>query len=117
MGKCSYCNLTIKEHDSRWESHGLAGFCSQKCQSIIFPAECKAARALLGLTQAQLAKASKVSLTSIRIFEGGGCNHRLKLLAKIKLTLSRMGVEFKSTKNKLGLALSKSNMSNERVIK
>ncbi len=57
-------------------------------------AQIRAARALLNWTQADLAKASKLSLTAINKFEREAGNPRLNTLRKIQDAFEQNGVEF-----------------------
>lgn len=60
---------------------------------MIEPAQCRAARALLEWTQADLAEKASISSVSVRAFEKGGemRNNNRKL---IRLTLEAAGVTF-----------------------
>ena len=60
----------------------------------ISPALCKAARALTGMTQAQLSEGSGVSLRSIVHFEAGERTPIPNNLAAICRALETAGVEF-----------------------
>jgi len=54
----------------------------------------RAARALLGWTQADLARAAKLSLTAVNTFERDASNPRLRTLMQIQSALEAHGVEF-----------------------
>ncbi len=54
----------------------------------------KAARALLGLKQSELATASNISLTSLNNIERGVTSPRVKTLEGIKSSLESFGIEF-----------------------
>ena len=60
----------------------------------ISSSQCRAARAMLDMTQAQLAEASNVSLRSIIHFEKGERTPVPNNLAAIKAALEAEGVEF-----------------------
>lgn len=60
----------------------------------VFVAPCRAARAMVDMTQAQLADASKVSLRSIIHFEKGERTPVPNNLAAIRAALDAEGVEF-----------------------
>jgi transcriptional regulator with XRE-family HTH domain len=57
------------------------------------PAQCRAARALLGWSQQQLADASGVGVVTVRQFEGGGSEPRRATLAVIASAIAAAGVE------------------------
>jgi predicted transcriptional regulator len=61
----------------------------------------RAARALLGLSQSELAKKSKVALRTLSRMEesDGAVNARTATLTRIVLTLERAGVEFLDSGN------------------
>ncbi len=56
--------------------------------------QCRAARALLGWTQDQLASASRVGLATLRVFEAGGSQPRNATLTVLRQALESAGVQF-----------------------
>ena len=60
----------------------------------ISPAQCRAARSLLGWTQSELEAASKVARKTISDFEGEVTTPRGKTLEILKTALEAAGVEF-----------------------
>jgi transcriptional regulator with XRE-family HTH domain len=58
------------------------------------PAQCRAARALIGWSQDQLAAASKVSKTTLANFEAGSRLPYVRTLEDISKALEAAGVEF-----------------------
>lgn len=60
----------------------------------ITPALCRAARALLGWHQADLAKAAQVGLTTLRNFEAGKSSLMANNLKAIEMVLEAAGIEF-----------------------
>ncbi len=62
--------------------------------TIITPAQCRAARGLLGLTQAEVAKVSGVSLRTIAHFEAGERRPISANLKAIQQMLEKSGVRF-----------------------
>ncbi|NDE90640.1 MAG: XRE family transcriptional regulator [Alphaproteobacteria bacterium] len=56
----------------------------------------RAARALLGWTQAELARAAKLSLAAVNNLERDASNPRLRTLAQIQSALESHGVEFQN---------------------
>jgi predicted transcriptional regulator len=63
---------------------------------VIMGSHIRAARALLGWAQGELAKRSKVALRTIRRMEGfdGGVSARTETLTRVVVTLEKAGVEF-----------------------
>ncbi len=61
---------------------------------MILPETCRAARALLGLTQAELAAASSVGLSTIKNFEAGSYEPIINNRKAIQAALEAAGVEF-----------------------
>lgn len=61
---------------------------------MILPATCRAGRALVGLTQAQLAAAASVGLSTIKNFEAGSYEPILNNRRAIQAALEAVGVEF-----------------------
>lgn len=62
---------------------------------MIHPSQCRAARALLNWTQADLAERTSISAVSIRAFERGG-EMRESNLRLIRLTFEAAGVTFQN---------------------
>lgn len=60
---------------------------------MISPRQCKAARALLGWTQADLAEAAKIPMDTISRFENGKSDTRGNALIEIQKALRRGGVK------------------------
>ncbi len=58
------------------------------------PAQCKAARALVGMTQPQLAKAGKVGLSTVVDFERARRPVSSEATAALRQALEKAGVEF-----------------------
>ncbi|TIM87719.1 helix-turn-helix domain-containing protein [Mesorhizobium sp.] len=56
--------------------------------------QCRAARALIGWSQQQLADAAAVGVATIRVFEGGGSEPRSATLQVLCLALEAAGVVF-----------------------
>lgn len=56
------------------------------------PAQCRAARALLGWTQERLAEEAEVGVVTIRQFEGGASKPRRATLAAIRRAMENVGV-------------------------
>jgi transcriptional regulator with XRE-family HTH domain len=61
---------------------------------MITPGQCRAARALLDLTQPQLAEASNISLRTIVNFEKGNRATNPGSIALIERALEAAGIEF-----------------------
>lgn len=61
---------------------------------MIAPAQIRAARALIGWTQAELARASAVSEISIKNIERGVTDPRVSTMAAIEAAFQRAGVIF-----------------------
>lgn len=61
---------------------------------MISPAQCRAARALIGLSQDDLAAVSKVSKATIANFETGKRSSYPRTLDDIRVALEAAGVEF-----------------------
>jgi len=57
-------------------------------------AQCRAARGLLDWTQTKLSESAKVSLSTVKGFEGGRSAPVLQNLAAIRAALEAAGVEF-----------------------
>ncbi len=62
----------------------------------MLPKYCKAARALLGWKQADLAHLSKVSLTAVKNFENATGQTRDKTILALRAALETAGIEFSS---------------------
>lgn len=58
------------------------------------PAQCRAARAWLDISQIELAKAAGVSPSTIRDFESGGRRLIANNLNAIRVSLEKRGIEF-----------------------
>jgi transcriptional regulator with XRE-family HTH domain len=58
------------------------------------PAQCRAARALLGITQSQLARAAKLGLSTIVDFEKERRAVSDESIKAVKAALQRAGIEF-----------------------
>ena len=63
-------------------------------ESEMTSAQCRAARALLGWSQQQLADAANVGVATIRTFEPGKSKPYGRTLADIRKALEAAGVEF-----------------------
>jgi transcriptional regulator with XRE-family HTH domain len=63
-------------------------------RTSILPAQCRAARALLGWSQAQLAHEAAVSKQTLVDFERGARQPYPRTLADIRAALEAAGVEF-----------------------
>jgi transcriptional regulator with XRE-family HTH domain len=61
---------------------------------MIFPAQCRAARALLDWSQQALADSAKVGVVTVRQFERGGSAPRNSTLDVIQRAFEAAGVEF-----------------------
>lgn len=61
---------------------------------MITPQQVRAARALLDLTQADLAKRAGISATSLVAFERGNTDPKASTLRAIQEALEKAGVEF-----------------------
>ena len=61
---------------------------------MITPATCRAGRALIGMTQAQLAAAASVGLSTIKNYEGGSYEPIVNNRRAIQTALEAAGVEF-----------------------
>jgi transcriptional regulator with XRE-family HTH domain len=58
------------------------------------PAQCRAARALLGITQSQLARAAKLGLSTVVDFEKERRVVSEEAAKAIRIALERAGIEF-----------------------
>ena len=61
---------------------------------MMSPAQCRAARALLGLTQPMLAQASRLGLSTVVDFERGRRAVSEQAIDSIRTALQERGVEF-----------------------
>jgi predicted transcriptional regulator len=61
---------------------------------MITPEQIRGARAMLGLTQAELAKRAGISTTGLNNVEGGDSDPRASTLRAIQQALESVGVEF-----------------------
>jgi transcriptional regulator with XRE-family HTH domain len=61
---------------------------------LMTPAQCRAARALLGITQSQLARAAKLGLSTVVDFEKERRVVSDESIRAVKATLQRAGIEF-----------------------
>ena len=61
---------------------------------VITPAQIRAARALLGWTQAELAAAAGIGVVAVKLFERGRSDPRSSTVAKIEQALDAAGVIF-----------------------
>jgi transcriptional regulator with XRE-family HTH domain len=58
------------------------------------PAQCRAARALLDMTQSQLAKAAELGLSTVVDFEKGRRQVSEEAVQRIQVALKEAGIEF-----------------------
>lgn len=63
-------------------------------ESAIFPDQCRAARALLNWSQADLAERAKVAKQTLADFERGARTPYARTLADIRAALEGAGIEF-----------------------
>ena len=63
-------------------------------KSTITPAQCRAARALLGWSRAKLAELAKVAQATLADFEAGKRTPYARTLAAVQAALEAAGVEF-----------------------
>jgi transcriptional regulator with XRE-family HTH domain len=61
---------------------------------MMAPAQCRAARGLVGWSQAELAEAAKVGVTTVRNFERGATAPTRATLDVMRRALEAAGVEF-----------------------
>jgi predicted transcriptional regulator len=61
---------------------------------MITPQQIRGARAMLGLTQAELAERAGISKTGLNNIESGGTDPKASTLRAIKAALEAAGVEF-----------------------
>jgi transcriptional regulator with XRE-family HTH domain len=61
---------------------------------VVLAAQVRAARALLGITQTQLAKAAKLGLSTVVDFEKARREVSAEAVQSMKLALEKAGVEF-----------------------
>ncbi|PPD05845.1 MAG: transcriptional regulator [Hyphomicrobium sp.] len=61
---------------------------------MLSPSQCRAARGLIGHTQAQLAKRAGIGLSRLRNFETGRLAVPAEIVAKICAALEAAGVQF-----------------------
>ncbi|MFL9827545.1 helix-turn-helix transcriptional regulator [Rhodoplanes sp. SY1] len=62
--------------------------------SMISPSQIRGARAMLGLTQAQLAEAAGISTTALNNIERGSADPKVSTLSAIRTALEAAGIEF-----------------------
>jgi transcriptional regulator with XRE-family HTH domain len=62
------------------------------------PRQCRAGRALTGMTQFALARAAKVGLSTVRDYETGRRDVSAEAIARLRAALERAGVEFTNGK-------------------
>jgi transcriptional regulator with XRE-family HTH domain len=67
--------------------------CQHKLLTKMTPAQCRAARALLGMTQPELAKESGLGLSTIVDFERMRRHVSAEVIEAIQIALKRNGVE------------------------
>ncbi|WP_042693635.1 helix-turn-helix domain-containing protein [Azospirillum sp. B506] len=63
-------------------------------ESVIFPDQCRAARALLNWSQADLAERAKVAKQTLADFERGARTPYARTLADIRAALEGAGIQF-----------------------
>jgi DNA-binding transcriptional regulator YiaG len=68
--------------------------CQQKLLIVMTPAQCRAARALLGITQSQLARAAKLGLSTVVDFEKERRLISDEAIKAIQTALQRAGIKF-----------------------
>lgn len=72
------------------------------------PAQCRAARALLGMEQGELAEAARVARSTLIDFEKGARNPRGRTIDDLRSALEAAGIEFvEENGGGLGVRLSK----------
>lgn len=74
---------------------------------VITPTTCRGARALLDWSQGDLAKASNLSLTTIRDYEAGRREPGPNNLAAMQWALEHAGVQFSETETHIGALVKK----------
>lgn len=79
------------------------------------PIECKAARALLDISQPDLAKGAKVGISSVVAFETQRLHLSARTVAKLQAELQRLGVEFVTTKIATGVKLNSPTRKRTRI--
>ena len=62
--------------------------------TTITPAQCRAARRLLALTQAEFAEVTKVSLETLRDFEAARDQHTRSQIEALRAAIESVGIEF-----------------------
>jgi transcriptional regulator with XRE-family HTH domain len=62
--------------------------------TTITPAQCRAARRLLALTQAEFAEVTKVSLETLRDFEAARDHHAPSQIEALRAAIESVGIEF-----------------------
>jgi transcriptional regulator with XRE-family HTH domain len=62
--------------------------------TTITPAQCRAARGLLALTQAEFAAVAKVNLETLRDFEAGRDQHTRSQIEALRAAIESVGLEF-----------------------
>lgn len=78
---------------------------------MITPAQCRAARALLNLSQRMLAVESSVSLRSVQGFEAGERSLQSLAMSAIVRVLAERGIVFLSDATSLGVKIERSRLT------
>jgi transcriptional regulator with XRE-family HTH domain len=90
-----------------YESAGVKTPSPESRASMITPKQIRAARALLGIGQIELASSSGVSIATIRRIEASNDNMRvlLETMVRIQRALEAEGIVFIETDEMVGVAL------------